>query len=68
MLTGVTPLKPLAKPQGGHKRPSQMNNDHPIKEIKPRFGLLLVVCFAAVIFCGILVWFASTYLLDCCGP
>jgi hypothetical protein len=45
-----------------------MNKDDNYKEITPRFGRLLVACFAAVIFCGVLVWFASTYLLDCCGP
>jgi hypothetical protein len=39
---------------------------HP--EITPRFGRLLSVCVVAVLFCGGLVWFASTYLLDCCGP
>lgn len=38
------------------------------KEYKPRFGRLLAVCGLAVVFCGFLVWFASTYLRDCCGP
>ena len=38
------------------------------KEYKPRFGRLLAICGAAVAFCGILVWFASTYLRDCCAP
>lgn len=38
------------------------------QEIKPRFGRLLSVCVIAVLFCGGLVWFAGTYLLDCCGP
>ena len=38
------------------------------REIKPRFGRLLSVCVIAVLFCGGLVWFAGTYLLDCCGP
>jgi hypothetical protein len=33
-----------------------------------RFGRLLVVCLLAVAFCGWLVWFAVTYLPDCCGP
>jgi len=39
-----------------------------IKEYEPRFGRLLIVCGLAVLFCGWLVWFASTYLTDCCGP
>jgi hypothetical protein len=34
----------------------------------PKFGILLLVCLAVAIFCGIMVWFASTYLTDCCGP
>jgi len=38
------------------------------KEYQPRFGRLLLVCGLAVVFCGGLVWFASTYLRDCCGP
>jgi hypothetical protein len=38
------------------------------KEYKPRFGRLLAVCGLAVAFCGVLVWFASTYLRDCCAP
>jgi hypothetical protein len=38
------------------------------KEYKPRFGRLLAVCGLAVVFCGVLVWFASTYLRDCCAP
>ncbi len=38
------------------------------KEYQPRFGRLLAVCALAVAFCGFLVWFASTYLRDCCGP
>jgi hypothetical protein len=33
-----------------------------------RFGRLLAVCLLAVAFCGWLVWFALTYLPDCCGP
>jgi hypothetical protein len=33
-----------------------------------RFGRLLLVCLAAVAFCGWLVWFVMTYLPDCCGP
>ena len=40
----------------------------PIQTHTPRFGRLLVVLFAAIFFCGWLVWFSSTYLLDCCGP
>ena len=34
------------------------------KEYKPRFGRLLVVCGLAVAFCGVLVWFASTYVFS----
>jgi hypothetical protein len=37
-------------------------------EYKPRFGRLLLACGIAVIFCGVLVWFASTYLTNCCAP
>lgn len=33
-----------------------------------RFGRLLAVCLLAIAFCGWLVWFALTYLPDCCGP
>jgi len=33
-----------------------------------RFGRLLAICVLAVAFCGWLVWFALTYLPDCCGP
>lgn len=33
-----------------------------------RFGRLLAVCLLAVVFCGWLVWFALTYMPDCCGP
>jgi hypothetical protein len=36
--------------------------------IKAHFGRLLAACGLAVIFCGWLVWFATTYLSDCCGP
>ena len=43
-------------------------SDCPRKEYTPRFGRVLVACGLAVIFCGWLVWFASTYLTDCCGP
>jgi hypothetical protein len=45
-----------------------MHKPRPAKEIQPRFGRLLVVCALAVVFCGALVWFAGTYLVDCCGP
>jgi hypothetical protein len=45
-----------------------MNHPPPRKEIQPRFGRLLAVCALAVVFCGVLVWFAGTYLVDCCGP
>lgn len=43
-------------------------HDQKVKEYQPRFGRLLVVCALAVVFCGFLVWFAGTYLTDCCGP
>ncbi|WP_394789796.1 hypothetical protein [Rhodoferax sp.] len=46
----------------------EQNDPATYKEIKPRFGRLLAVCVVAVLFCGGLVWFAGTYLLDCCGP
>jgi hypothetical protein len=35
---------------------------------EPSFGILLLVCLAVAIFSGVMVWFASTYLTDCCGP
>jgi hypothetical protein len=35
---------------------------------KPQFGKLLLACAFAVFICGVMVWFASTYLSDCCGP
>lgn len=38
------------------------------KEYTPRFGRLLLVCGLAVAFCGFTVWFASTYLVNCCAP
>ena len=38
------------------------------KDSKPRFGRLLLVCALAVAFCGFTVWFASTYMLNCCAP
>lgn len=44
------------------------NESLPVKEYQPRFGRLLFVCGLAVVFCGFLVWFASTYLTECCGP
>jgi hypothetical protein len=34
----------------------------------PRFGRLLLICLLAILFCAWLVWFAMTYLPDCCGP
>lgn len=46
----------------------QPNQTTERKEYQPRFGRLLLVCGLAVVFCGWLVWFASTYLTDCCGP
>ena len=38
----------------------------PRTDHSPRFGRLLLVCFAAISFCGALVWIADTYLSDCC--
>jgi hypothetical protein len=32
------------------------------------FGRLLLVCAVAAVFCGVLVWFATTYLRNCCAP
>jgi hypothetical protein len=29
---------------------------------------LLLICLLAILFCAWLVWFAMTYLPDCCGP
>jgi hypothetical protein len=46
--------------------PAEHPEDPP--EIKAHFGRLLAVCALTVIFCGWLVWFATTYLPDCCGP
>ncbi len=48
--------------------PNAPAEPQPVKEYQPRFGRLLLVCALSVIFCGLLVWFASTYLTDCCGP
>ncbi len=48
--------------------PNTPTEPTPRKEYQPRFGRLLLVCALSVIFCGWLVWFASTYLPDCCGP
>jgi hypothetical protein len=39
---------------------------HAQKELTPRFGWLLAVCFAAVIFCGGLVWLMGEMYSDCC--
>ncbi len=38
------------------------------EDIQPRFGRLLLACAFAVFTCGLMVWVASTYLTDCCGP
>ena len=38
------------------------------KEPQLRFGRLLAVCASAAVFCGVLVWFATTYLSNCCAP
>jgi hypothetical protein len=37
-------------------------------DIEPRFGRLLIACLFVAVFCGVMVWLASTYLTDCCGP
>jgi TRAP-type C4-dicarboxylate transport system permease small subunit len=42
-------------------------NEHQPEEQMPRFGRLLFVCLLAIVFCGLLVWFANTYLSDCCS-
>lgn len=34
--------------------------------IIPRFGRLVVACFAALIFCGVLVWLMGDFFSDCC--
>lgn len=47
--------------------PFSENHEKRTAEQEPRFGRLLAVCIAAVIFCGALVWFAGTYLQDCCS-
>lgn len=46
---------------------SYMEEHEPRKEQEPRFGRLLAVCVAVVVFCGVLVWFSGTYLQDCCS-
>ena len=33
----------------------------------PRFGRLVLVCLASVLFCGVLVWFMTSHLQDCCS-
>jgi len=48
-----------------------MNDDQKkpdYKEPTPRFGRLLAVCAAAAVFCGFMVWFATTYMGNCCAP
>lgn len=42
------------------------DEDKQVEEQEPRFGRLLGVCVAAVLFCGLLVWIAGTFLSDCC--
>jgi len=32
------------------------------------FGRLLLACASAAVFCGVLVWFATTYMRNCCAP
>lgn len=39
-----------------------MENEN--KPASPRFGLLLIVLFGAVIFCAVLTWVMSTYFPD----
>jgi hypothetical protein len=44
-----------------------MTQNPPVeKDIIPRFGRLVFVCFAALIFCGILVWLMGDRFADCC--
>jgi hypothetical protein len=38
----------------------------PEAPIVPRFGRLVVACFATVIFCGVLVWLMGDRFADCC--
>ena len=48
----------------GNQRPDPVPEpDRPL-----RFGRVLLACLLAIAFCGALVWFALTYLPDCCGP
>ncbi|MES2071730.1 MAG: hypothetical protein V4488_15350 [Pseudomonadota bacterium] len=37
------------------------------KEKMPRFGRLLVVCIAVIVFCVVMVWVNESYLSDCCS-
>lgn len=45
---------------------SETQDPNPRKEITPRFGRLLLVCGAAVIFCGLLVWLMGDLFSECC--
>lgn len=45
---------------------SQFEQQKRPKEQQPRFGRLLAICVAAVLFCGLLVWLSGMYLQDCC--
>jgi hypothetical protein len=38
--------------------------DNPTPPQNPRFGLLLLVCFGAVIFCAVLTYVMVTYFPD----
>ncbi len=40
----------------------------PAKTPGLHFGRLLLVCALAAVFCGVLVWFATTYMRNCCAP
>ncbi|MES2127627.1 MAG: hypothetical protein V4463_10170 [Pseudomonadota bacterium] len=41
-----------------------MTNDTKKDEGSPKFGRLLLVCLAAVIFCALLTWVMGTYFPD----
>lgn len=36
------------------------------KAKKPRFGWLLIACLFTWLVCGVLTWYASNHLDDCC--
>jgi hypothetical protein len=44
-----------------HKRGAMMSNDTKKDDGSPKFGRLLLVLVAAVVFCGLLTWVMGTY-------